>query len=196
MFASGYNANEELAMEHTLSLQSSSSLLNSVASYLADKLGKFLGRNMMAATGAVKSNIAVAPFSAQEKDKVVQEARKALSERDFSAGVIDVKPFGKDFALLVDKISSGAAVAQEDLELEEEQDYMVLVKEALDEGFLEYRFRDEYQAYGTFDAAAKASKPAALLDKTEDGWRILAKTPQAEDYTDELNEQVSLIVIE
>lgn len=95
-----------------------------------------------------------------------------------------------------------SATEDEDVDIElyssdeDKEDYMVLVKESPDEGFLEYRFRDEYQAYGTFDSAAKQEKPVALLDKGDSGWRILAKSPQADNFSDELDEQISLIDIE
>lgn len=82
------------------------------------------------------------------------------------------------------------------LDKEKEDDYMVLVKESPDEGFLEYRFRDNYQAYGTFDQKAKQGLPVALLTKTDDGWQKLATSPQVAGLEEELDEQISLLVVE
>ena len=74
-----------------------------------------------------------------------------------------------------------------------EDEYIVLSKESDDpeEAFLEYRYRDEYQAVSSF---AQQSNPSALLKKDNSGsWYIQAQTPSCDAYKDLLSEQVELL---
>lgn len=100
--------------------------------------------------------------------------------------------FGEDRAIVSMIVDDSACEADEGI-MEGDDEYIVLAKESSDpeEAFLEYRYRDELQALGSF---AKLSVPAALLRRNEVGdWFIQAQTPDCDSYLEVLSEQVELL---